>query len=136
MKKLQLLMVEHSNLGEWRTRTLNTVHGSNVNFWVTLAGNEFTLEEGHYFIAANARTFNVGNNQLRLFDVTNNVPVFYGENSDNKLAILKRHLLVPTNGPVFRLEHRCETTQADTGFGVANGFGGPEIYTQVKIQQI
>ncbi len=122
--------------GAWQTRELNTVHGENVDYWVTLSGNEFTLSDGYYFLTVNARSSDVGNNQLRLFDVTNNAPVFYGENSDNKIAFLKNHLTVGEIGPVFRIEHRCDTTQADTGFGIANGFGGPETYTQVKVQQL
>ena len=122
--------------GSWQRRDLNTIHGSNVNNWVMLSNNKFSLIEGHYFVSANARSYNSGNNQLRVFDVTNDAPLFYGENSTNNIAILKHHLTVASGWQTFQLEHRCSVTQADTGFGVANSFGGPEIYTQLKIQQL
>lgn len=122
--------------GAWRVRALNTLHGSNINTWLTLSVNEFSLAQGHYFLSANARSYNVGNNQLRIYDVTNDTSLFYGENSTNNFALLKHHLTVTDEWQVFRLEHRCSITQTQNGLGVANNFGGPEIYTQIKIQQL
>ncbi len=34
------------------------------------------------------------------------------------------------------LEHRCNTTSSDDGFGNANGFGGEEVYSDVMIWKV
>ena len=36
----------------------------------------------------------------------------------------------------FELQHRCASTGVNNGFGVANNFGGGEIYTQIIVRKI
>ncbi len=120
---------------EWITRDLNKLHGSNIDLWITLNTNTFTLAEGSYFLTGTCRTLNVGKNKLRLFDVTNNKPVFYGMNSTKSSNTFIGYFKVPLNGPEFRIEQCCERARLQTGLGVADNFGGPEIYSQITIKK-
>lgn len=44
--------------------------------------------------------------------------------------------IILTSTKVFEIQHRCESTRANDGFGLATGFGGTEVYTIVAISRI
>lgn len=126
--------------GAWRTRVLNTEVYDDLNL-CTLAANQFTLLPGEYYIHAWAPAYKVNKHQIRLYNVTTASVVTdgYGTNaysgaSDNAMtpSLLYTHVDIGVN-TTFQLEHYCETTQATTGFGAANSFGGSEIYSIVVI---
>lgn len=124
--------------GSWQNRDLNTVAGFNVDFWITLSANTFTLDNGIYYLTGTAAANNVGNNQLRIYNNTTSTVEFYGENSTSgtitRSAPISGFLNV-TAGPCnYSLQHQCSSTQAVDGYGAANSFGGPEIYTTLHIK--
>lgn len=120
---------------EWMIRDLNKIYGSNTKSWITLENNCFSLSKGYYFITGLCPTLNVGKNKIRLFDVTNNKAIFYGTNSTQGKNTLMGYLNVNNNGDKFRIEQCCQKTRLQTGFGVADNFGGPEIYTSITIKK-
>lgn len=133
--------------GAWQTRDLNT-EVCDTGGHCSLAGNQFTLADGVYRIWVTAPAHRVDQHQLRLFDVvaaavvTEGGVLAYGANADTvttaddiTLATLIFRFTV-TGGPrAYRIEHRCATTRATDGFGSANSFGGPEIYTEVRLER-
>lgn len=133
--------------GAWQTRDLNTEVCDTGNH-CTLAGNQFTLDDGVYRITARAPAHRVDPHQIRLFDVVAAAVVSeggllaYGANADTITTaddITIAHLVfrfTVTAGPrAYTIQHRCTTTRATDGFGSANSFGGPEIYTEVILER-
>lgn len=130
--------------GSWQTRTLNTEVADTGSF-ASVASNEITLAAGTYRIRARAPALNVGNHQIRLWNVTDaavqtwtNGDAAYGSCvADAVSAIVLSSELVGrftlASSKAVRIEHRSSATQSGTGFGVANSFGGDEIFTQVEI---
>ena len=119
----------------WVERELNTVLGNNIDVWLTLQGNHIILEPGYYTIDGTFRSGRVGNNQVRLRDVTRDEIVFYGPNSSSDEARISGSFYVPNVGPEFAFEHQGRNTKIRTGLGIANNFGGPEIYSQVRVSK-
>lgn len=122
--------------GAWQTRTLNTLAGSQ-NF-VSLSNNQFTMQSGTYSLQINAVSNNVQNNQLRLYDITNSAVVdvsisSYSSNT-NSLSSLILDLTIATS-TTYEIQHCCNATQADIGFGRASGFGENEVYLTILIQK-
>ena len=126
----------------WQTRVLQTEVYDGIG--ITLASNEFTVPVGNYLIEWQAPAFNVRANQSRLYDVTNstiiaggsseysrNPEIHAGGNVTNKSFGMAR--VTPSASTAYRIEHYCELTNADDGFGDATGYGPNEVYTQVKV---
>jgi hypothetical protein len=123
--------------GSWMTRKLNTVIGVNVDLWITLSNDIFTLIEGKYIIFGKCpvsiprgNSNGVGDHQIRLFNLTSNQVELYGINSD---IAIRGTFNVPSGGSSYIVQHRCQYTQVNTGLGYANGFGGPEVYSEIII---
>lgn len=126
--------------GSWQTRTLNTEVTDEIGS--TLTSNEFTLPIGTYYIEASAPARSVNAHQCRLYNVTDAAVTLYGTSETATSAsevqtrshIQGRFTIAGTK--TFRIEHRVTTTQATNGYGEANGFGGTEIYTDVRIWKV
>jgi len=126
--------------GAWRTRTLNVKRADTAGI-CTLSSNEFTLPAGLYFIDASAEAYTVLRHQLRLYDVTNATVLASGTSAyaasgpiSNRSFMSEPFTLIGTT--TLRLEHRCETTAATVGFGIATGMAfavSEELYSIVKI---
>jgi len=124
--------------GAWQKRLLNTVefdtHGD-----VTLIANDFTLAAGTYDLHATAPGVNCNQHQIRLYDVTNAMALFYGSSefavstgaSTNSLMHYRIQISAPTT---YRIEHQCAVTAPTFGFGVGNTFG-PSFFAQVWIRR-
>lgn len=124
--------------GSWQVRPINSIIGSNTQVWLSIdtGANTFTLASANYTMNVIASCPGVGNNQLLLYDVSNNIPLFYGLNSIGDQATLNTRIIVPSQGPTFSIQHQCQTTQTNTGLGAANGFGGSEVYLIIHLEEI
>lgn len=125
--------------GAWQIRDLNTIKTNEIT-GVTLVTNVITgLPAGIYEVDAAAPAFFVNRHQLRLYNVTATVEILVGvscfaastDNGYNSSRVRGRFTLAATSN--VRLEHRCETTFATQGFGVAGSFG-TEVYADVQIR--
>lgn len=127
---------------EWITRDLNILNniGNTVD---NLISNTFTLINGLYFIQVSAPAYGCGGNKIRLFNITDNEVVTYGTSEYSTFLDLVNGIdttsrstlsitINITDTKTFRIEHRCEITQTDNGFGRATGWGD-EVYTVVNI---
>lgn len=125
--------------GAWRTRTLNTVVGTNEIAGVSLASDQITLPDGVYEFEAHAPANNVRTHKLRLQNITDAITVLVGSSEDSSANNLTTRSFVSgkftvAGGPkLFELQHRCENTQASTGLGTACGFGVVEVYASIRI---
>lgn len=130
--------------GAWRTRNLNSVTGNGPATLVGVSGaTGFNLPAGSYQINATVPAYKVGSHQSRLFNVTSNSTVVYGQssfsNTSTNTATTNSPIYVYTTLSVpslFVVQHRCSTTETSDGFGLASNFtGNNEVYTQVQIMQ-
>ena len=128
--------------GAWRTRTLNTLSGDTE--FISLSSNQFTLQVGKYEIETEALARGTRNHQSRLRNITDSTSdsVSLSQDASNDGAYYScnpsiiKDTIILTSAKVFELQHRCTTTQAIWGFGLANSFGEVEVYAQVKITKI
>lgn len=121
--------------GAWRQRDLNTLEG-NAGSRVSVASNQFTLQPGKYLVYATAPAHDVSYNRLRLRNTTDTTYV-YGMVADADLNGTTSYVTVSgyydfTSTKTLRLEHRCQTTENNDGFGVATGWGS-EVYATITI---
>lgn len=131
--------------GSYQIRTLNTLTGNGP---ATLLSNQFTLPAGTYIIKSLAPCFGVGNNQSRLFNVTNSTVDALGTSETSRIETVSGTLVGATvkskivyyvvlgNSTTYQIEHQCTITQNDTGFGEPCNFGNNEVYTIVIINKI
>jgi len=121
--------------GDWRTRDLQT-EVADPDGIVSISSDQFTLGAGSYLIRWTCPAWTVARHKSRLYNVTDTAAEGYGQsivasnpgaNSDGSARV------VITGSTVFEIQHRCETTRADDGFGVQSGFGVIEVYTIVEI---
>lgn len=129
--------------GADQTRDLNT-EVVDIGNHCSLAGNQFTLDAGTYEILAFAPAFDIDRHQAWLYNVTAGATTLAGLSSFASSAfdgashsvIMGRFSI--TAQTTFEIRHRCETTRATFGFGVAGNFAsaGTEVYTQVYLQKV
>jgi hypothetical protein len=120
--------------GAWRTRDLNALEGNTA--MVGLSSNQFVLQPGTYMIEVNAPAYSVGQNRVRLFNISDGSPVLLGTSTYNgggvqNLATLDGVFTI-TAAKAFEIQHFSAGTGTTNGFGVAGGFG-VELYTTVKL---
>lgn len=127
--------------GAWLRRTLNTIEGDS-EIITSLTTSQWTLQAGTYTMEAITQAFNVGQHVCRIYNVTDASTVADGITAANGSsgAITTTTSALGTitiaSAKVFELEHQCQVTSNTVGLGLATGFGGNEIYTQVKITKI
>ena len=127
--------------GGWRTRTINT-EDNDIAGIVSISANQFTLSAGTYRIRATATAYNVGQNQLRLHNVTDATTTLVGT-SCRASGGFDAYIIADLVGEFtisatksFEIQHKGAATVADTGFGAATSFGMSEVYTVVEIWKV
>ncbi len=126
--------------GAWRTRTINT-EVSDVGALGSLASNQITLTAGTYRIYATSPVFAVARNQARLFNVTDTALVVNGTTNYAAVSglgfsnsIVAGQFTIAAS-KALELQHWCETTNADDGFGVEGNIG-PEVYSVIELWRV
>ena len=123
--------------GEFRTRDLNT-ELFDPDGIVSITNNTFTLSAGIYVINWRCPAFEATRHVSRLYNQTSDSVVAIGSAAfSNAYAVVNSFgsaRVTITADTVFRIEHRCSTTQNNNGFGIAHGFSGTNNrYTYVEI---
>ena len=124
--------------GAWRTRDLQTEIYDGIG--LTISSDEFTLPAGNYLISWAAMAGRCAKHQSRLYDVTGTAQVGVGsscvEPSDAtyvwQVESNGKARVTPSGSNAYRIEHRCQTTRADVGFGTPANFT-TEQYLLVEI---
>ncbi len=122
--------------GAWRVRGLNSERLDTLNR-CTLTSSQFTLLAGVYDVYGWATAYQVSRHQTRLFDVDlSHVPAsgsseVAATTVQTASRLYTRETL--TASKTYQLEHRCESTYATYGLGVAANFGEWEVYAEIII---
>lgn len=121
--------------GAWQPRILNT-KVRDAGGIISLAVNQFVSTVDGW-IEWEAPSAQCGNNQSRLFNVTDAVAVAQGTSifnsfSSENITFVSRGGAPIIAGKTYRIEHRCTGNRNTIGFGQAVSLG-TEIYTRVKI---
>jgi hypothetical protein len=127
--------------GAWRTRDLNTVQHNSVS-GASLASKRVTLPAGTYRVRGGAFAFRVNSNAARLYSITASATLLIGSSnyaysSDNgyvESAVVGIFTLGATT--VIELQHDCETTFSDRGFGDSGDTGERELYAHLEIEKL
>jgi hypothetical protein len=128
------------NSGAWQTVPLNT-EVVDTAADASIAANIVTLAAGTYRAWWRVCGFQVANFQSRLYNVDTASLIAYGSNASSAAADSVANysfgearftLAVQTQ---VRLEAWCQTTNAGDGFGVANSFGGTEVYASLELER-
>ena len=114
--------------GAWQRRDLNTIEvdtGSNV---VSLSGNQFVLVTGTYRFLIRCPGGGVDRHMARLWNATAGSEIQPGSsayapngNTSYSDSIISGRFSVAA-GQTLEIDHRCQTSDATNGFGVASGF--------------
>ena len=129
--------------GAWRTRDLNTEIADDDGI-VSISSNQFTLQAGTYRISASACVHRSARHQLALYNVTDTSFVQKGINSHAQGGdVVTNGVLLSkftiTGAKVFEIQHRCQESENDEGFGIkiqtgnSNGWDTDEVYCLVEI---
>jgi hypothetical protein len=117
-------------------RTLNTLVRNNGTL-ATLGSNRVTLPAGTWLIEWRCPCYRVDGNQSWLYNFTDSAIVAVGSSAfslssaNNAVVISQGRTVVTLAGAKeFNVRHRCATTRATDGFGVAANVGNAEVYTQ------
>ncbi len=123
--------------GADRTRDLNTVV-YNKDSIVSLSANRFQLPAGTWLIRWIAPAYQVNRHQTILHNYTDTSDVQRGTSEfASPTSYVQTHSQGSARTTIaaskeFEIRHRCESTAATAGFGVAGSFG-TEVYTRVEI---
>lgn len=120
------------NSGAWRTRDLNTEVYDTYGV-IALASNQFAMSADGW-VEWEAPAYEVGLNQTRLFNVTDAVSVSPGSVERGSAGNTNRSMGAGAvvAGKTYQIQHRCESTNTNDGFGTSGDFGEIEIFTRVK----
>lgn len=126
--------------GAWQTRDLNTISYDPDGVVVSIAGNQLELLAGTYLLWANAPAYQVNVHQKRLINVTDVALIQDGPTElcstgggDNIITGAAFFGVVTVvAGKKIELQHRCQTSQATNGFGLASAFGSGACFAQIQ----
>ncbi len=126
--------------GDWRVRELNTISGDSG--FATLSGNSITLSAGKYMVEATAPAYLSNMHQAKLVNLTAGGDAIVGSSERNHATNSSttsssiQGMVNLSAATTYQIQHRCFISKEIFGFGVAGGFGTPEVYTQVKITKL
>jgi len=128
--------------GAWQTRDLNTLEGDTE--FISLSANQVTLSSGKYKISASAPCFRGSQNKIKLRNITNSTDDIIGGSSfapnDTSFNGFSRSemegVIEISSNTTFEIQHRCSSTRASDGFGIASSFSVDEIYATLVIEKI
>ena len=130
--------------GAWYIRQLNTISTTGTTSsascpFATIAGHRVTIDAGKYEIWGAAPANGVTGNMLRLYNNTAGSQVLtgtagYSDNQTNVQSFVTG-VINPTASTQYQLEHKCNASQATTGYGNASNQAS-ETYAQIIIREI
>ena len=132
--------------GAWRDRDITTevIDADNI---ASLSSNQITLVAGTYRIEAFVPGFNVNRHKAKLVQVSGSSfsdvigTADYSHTSAPNQTFSKIFANLTLGAEtVFKIQHQCQSTKTDDGFGISNSYNFTddtvEIYTVVRIWKI
>lgn len=126
--------------GGWRTRPLNTTLVNNITY-AYLSNNRIILPDGYYYCSGSAPAFYVSTHQTRIFNYLTNSEIFLGTieysrgNNAQTRSYFQGFFSIVGSG-ALEIQHRCETSRSNNGFGVEGFSGINSIYAEISIWKI
>lgn len=127
--------------GAWRTRVLNT-ESSDGGGHAALASDQITLAAGTYICKITCPAHKVSQHKAKLYNTTGGANILVGtsEVNDNADGVATRSIIsgrfTIAAAQALEVQHRCVTTAATTGFGVASNFSEVEVYTVAEFWKV
>ena len=129
--------------GSYIKRTLNTTVVNNIS-GCSIASSVITLPAGTYHLRAECPAHYVNSHKAKLRNTTDSTDTQIGQNGYSgqttgsgvfTRALVEAYFTI-TASKNFEIQHRCQTTRNDDGYGGNNGYGDSEIYTTVTIIKV
>jgi len=129
--------------GAWNKRTLNTTVVNNIT-GCSISSSVITLPAGTYHLRADCPAHYVNSHKAKLRNTTDGTDTQIGQNNYSGQttgsgvftnAIVEAVFTI-TASKNFEIQHRCQTTRNDDGYGGNSNFSVSEIYTTVTIRRI
>lgn len=129
--------------GSYITRQLNTLEGQCDG--ISISSNVVTVPRGSWKLTGFAPAHDVDRHKAKWVRDPNGSPSdsvlgsperATSTNGMSSKSHMKGEFTVAGITEEFEVQHRCETTKASNGFGIASGFGDNEVYTQIGITRI
>jgi len=124
----------------WQKRTL--AEQSDENSYGTVSSSVITLEAGTYIVSGSAPALQVSRHQTRLRNTTSNTTLLVGSSEDAPAAVGSTSrstiagLITVAASQNLELQHHCNSTHANDGFGIAADFGEVEVYARVEFWRV
>jgi hypothetical protein len=127
--------------GSYQKRVLNTTVVNNIT-GCSIASSVVTLPAGTFYIRGVAPAYNVNANKVRLQNTTAATTIRTGtvqrtasSDATGCNAVVET-VVTFTVTTTIELQHRCETTINNQGYGVPCNFGDDEVYSSLYIARI
>ncbi len=128
--------------GAWRTRDINTEDSDDSGI-CSISNNQITLAAGTYICYVSCPAIAVDVNFIQLYNISDSEQVLlsmsgYSSNSygGGLDAVLNGKFTIASQ-KVFEIQHYCQTTVADYGFGLGSGIAGIDaIYTIAEFWRV
>jgi hypothetical protein len=126
--------------GSYTKRTLNTTVVNNIT-GCSIASSVITLPAGTFAVTAFAPAAEVSRNKLRLQNTTASTTLQIGNNQQSNTTDGYNMATVNTvftlaSASTIELQHRCTSTIAGYGLGLACSYGDVEVYASIIITRI
>jgi hypothetical protein len=124
----------------WRTRVINT-EVSDDDGLCSIASNQITLAAGKWQCHIQCPARDVGQHMARLRNMTAGTNLLYSgsmrmaDGTAVGLAVIVGQFTLAAPS-ALEIQHRCNRTDANDGFGQACGFGVNEIYTVAEFWKV
>lgn len=128
--------------GAWQTRTLNT-EAADAGNNASLGSNQITMAAGTYECHIICPAAFVNAHKARLYNITDSADILIGSSEwsgtgatiQTPSVITGRFSLSTVK--VLEVQHRCSTTKATDGFGLASNLDSKvEVYTIAKFWRV
>ena len=112
------------------------------NSFISLSGNQFTLQKGTYTIEAHPNAYAVDDHISKIRNISDSSDTAIGlatrANASSSVANTSPVVanITLTDAKTFEIQHRCSTTKASDGFGNGQNFGVDNVFTQVIVRKI
>lgn len=127
--------------GSWVRRNLNSITARGLS--ASLDNKIFSVPAGTYLVEVAAQAYFCGSHQCQLYDEENELELIFSipgwsypsGGGVSEPAVIRKIWTFADNS-TYSIRHRCSTTSPTHGFGVATGWGGPEIYCSAHFTPI
>lgn len=124
--------------GAWQTRAMNAERTNEIG--ATTGSSQVILLAGTYVVEASCPAYSVGKHMARLYNISDGSMILEGTSEtagdgiQSRSFVSGRFTLSATK--TIELQHYCDSTQVSNGFGVGNGFGAFEYFSELKIWKV